>query len=56
MHLLNVLILMLAQDSKYPTFVNMYNVMKTYPELLVEENHEGLDRVKKENYGTELCG
>lgn len=28
----------------------MYNVMKHHPEVLVEENHEGLQRVQTENY------
>lgn len=42
--------ILFPQDSKYETFVNMYNVMKDDPSALVEENHEGLARAQNENY------
>lgn len=41
----------ISQDSKYPTFVNMYNVMKNNPDVLVEDNHIGLYKAQTENYG-----
>lgn len=50
MPILLILRRMSLQDSKYPTFVNMYNVMKNNPDVFVEENHEGLSRAQNENY------